>query len=437
MTKSTSKKTGGPTLILKPREILESQLAPVDLERFWEDQAIARADPFGAHIPQVPLGIHMGEWCVFDELGVQEDLWRQEGDEPYRIALNKAYNDRAEQIVGRRLLSEIPRDPTLEFPYVKRLHDVFEAQNSWHTGSWWLEQSARNEDELKALLDRVEERDIRKFILPENWYDEKARLTALGMRPPLYRHQRGPVTFAASIYGVENLLFLILDTPDLAIRLRDAILRVMLEIARVMDEEAGYTPETAPHGFAFSDDNSCLLNPEMYELFGYPILKAMFERYSPNPEDRRYQHSDSAMGHLLPILGRLDMTGVNFGPTLTVSQIREHLPRAVIEGQLAPFTFSRNRGRKNSRRVSPRLEPGARKARPALCHRWFDQSRLATDRHAPDHVHDTARGKIQLELAVCSGLVRVVRSWRLTPPLQTAFLFMSILLPHPAPRGTA
>jgi uroporphyrinogen decarboxylase len=80
----------------------------------------------------------------------------------------------------------------------------------------------------------------------------------------------------------------------------------------------------------------------MYELFGYPVLKGIFDRYSPNPEDRRYQHSDSPMAHLLPILGRLNMTGVNFGPTVMVSEIRAHLPIAVIEGQLAPFAYSRN-----------------------------------------------------------------------------------------------
>lgn len=48
------------------------------------------------------------------------------------------------------------------------------------------------------------------------------------------------------------------------------------------------------------------------------------------------------MGHLLPLLGTLHMTGVNFGPTVTVTEIREHLPRAVIYGALAPFTYSRN-----------------------------------------------------------------------------------------------
>lgn len=321
-------------------------LAPVDLERFWNDQAIAAKDPFGADVPQVPLGVLMNGECVYDELGIPEDYWRYDHDETWRLELNRAYNDRAERIVGRRLLSETPGGPTRHYPPVKRLHDVFEAENVWIDRSWWLMPAAHTEDELKSLLDRVEARldisTLRRFLLPENWDAEKERLMALGVRPPLYRSQRGPVTFATSIFGAENLIFLIHDNPDLAVRFRDAILNAMLGIARVLDEEAGFTPTTSPRGFYFLDDNCCLLAPDMYELFGYPILKGIFDVYSPAPNDRRGQHSDSAMGHLLPILGRLNLTTVNFGPTLTVSEIREHLPRAVIDGQLAPFTLSRN-----------------------------------------------------------------------------------------------
>jgi uroporphyrinogen decarboxylase len=317
-------------------------LAPVDLDRFWSDEDVARSDPFGAEIPQVPLGIRMSGECVFDELGIEEDAWRYMKDEAWRLELNRAYNDRSERIVGRRLLGETPGDPTLRYEGVGELHDVFEARNEWRSGSWWLMESAHNEAELEALLDRVEQRDIRATILPENWDEQKARLMPQGIKPRLYRDQRGPVTFAASVYGVERLIFLILDRPDLAARFRDAILSAMLEIGRILDEEAGYTPETAPPGFGFRDDNCYLLTPEMYEFFGYPILKGMFDRYSPKPEHWRYQHSDSAMGHLLPILGPLGFSGVNFGPTLTVSEIREHCPTAVIQGQLAPFTFSRN-----------------------------------------------------------------------------------------------
>ena len=48
------------------------------------------------------------------------------------------------------------------------------------------------------------------------------------------------------------------------------------------------------------------------------------------------------MGHLLPILGTLGLTEVNFGPTLSISEIRAHLPGAVIHGQLSPLAFQRN-----------------------------------------------------------------------------------------------
>jgi len=318
-------------------------LAPVDIEKFWIDQDAAAKDPFSKNIKQAPLGVFHSNEVVFDELGIPEDMWRLEKDEAWKLSLNKAYNDKAEKIVGRRLLNEKPSAPVSDrYPETKKLHDVFEAKNVWHEGSWWLQQSANTEDELKALLDRVENRDIRKFILPEGWNEAKAKLLCRGIKPGLYRGQRGPCTFATSVYGAENMIFLVLDNPDLARRFSNAILKTMLEIARVLDEEAGYTPETAPHGFGFADDNCCLFNPEMYELFGYPILKGIFERYSPNPGDNRYQHSDSSMAHLLPFFTKLNMTGVNFGPTLTVSEIRSHCPKAVIHGQLAPFTFSRN-----------------------------------------------------------------------------------------------
>ncbi|HUT32505.1 MAG TPA: uroporphyrinogen decarboxylase family protein [Planctomycetota bacterium] len=324
-------------------------LAPVDLERFWADQEAAAKNPFGKSIPQCPLGVLLSGECVYAELGIEEDFWRYDHDEDWRLGLNKAYNDKAEKIVDRRLLSEKRGDPTRRYPGIKGLHDVFEARNEWHAGSWWLRQCVRTDDDLKALLDRVEGRldnGLRGFLLPPNWDEERARLMALGVTPPLYRHQRGPVTFAMSIYGVESVIFLIADKPDLATRWSQLILRAMLDIARITDEEAGHTPATAPHGFSFADDNCCMLTPDMYELFAYPILKGVWARYSPNPGDGRYQHSDSAMAHILPVLAKLDLNGTNFGPTVTVSEIREHLPNAVIHGQLAPYTLMRNEGEK-------------------------------------------------------------------------------------------
>jgi uroporphyrinogen decarboxylase len=179
-------------------------------------------------------------------------------------------------------------------------------------------------------------------MLPGNWADEKRRLTALGVKLPLYRGQRGPCTFACSVYGVENLLFLHFDDAGLLRRFSDVLGRAILERARVLDEEAGFDAARAPHGWGWADDNCCLFNAEMYAQFAMPIHRAVFVRYAPEAGDRRYQHSDSDMAHLLPLLAELDLTGTNFGPTLSVREIRGHCPNAVIDGQMAPFTFSRN-----------------------------------------------------------------------------------------------
>jgi len=181
-------------------------------------------------------------------------------------------------------------------------------------------------------------------MLPENWAEEKERMRREHpeVHPPRFRGFRGPVTLAASLYHPEKLVFLVLDEPKLAERFRDTILRVALAMADVLDAEAGDAPGAVKGHFGFADDFCCLLTADMYESFGYPILKALFDRYAPDPKHSRYQHSDSAMGHLLPVLGRLNFTGVNFGPTVRFAKIREHMPNAVVDGTLAPFTFMRN-----------------------------------------------------------------------------------------------
>jgi uroporphyrinogen decarboxylase len=323
-------------------------LAPVDIQQFWEDQKVARADPFGKDIPQVPLGAICNWECIFEELGIEQDWWRfLYEDKQWALDISREYNDKAEKIVGRRLLSESIPDPNISWPKTKELHDIFEGENVWEggaTGSWWLKQAANTPEELSALLDRVEKRleNLRDFMLPENWESEKTRLLAAGRNVPRYRGQRGPCTFACSIYGPENLLLLFYDDPALFTRFSDVLGRAILARAKVLDDEAGFSAEDAPKGWSWADDNCCLFNPEMYEAFAMPIHRAVFGYYAPNPEHRRYQHSDSDMEHLLPLLAELDLKGTNFGPTLSVSVIREHCPNAVIDGQMAPFTYSRN-----------------------------------------------------------------------------------------------
>lgn len=313
----------------------------LDIEQFWKDDALAHRDNCFYAAPQAALGIRMSGECVYAELGEQGNPWVPE-ERARMLDLYRRYNDKAEQIVGRRLLDEHPLPTDAAFPQVKRVGEVFGGKYIIKNHTEWLEKCIFDTDGLKKAIDRAMTMDYRAFMLPDNWEAEKKRIyETYGLKPPTARWIRGPVTLACSLMGSEDLIFLILDEPELARDFSRAITHAILELARVMDEEAGVTPQTQP-GFGFADDSSCLLNPEMYELFGYPVLRDVFARYSPNPNDSRYQHSDSAMGHLLPILGRLDLTGVNFGPTVMAADIRKHLPHARIDGCIAPFTFMRN-----------------------------------------------------------------------------------------------
>jgi uroporphyrinogen decarboxylase len=315
----------------------------VDVEQFWKDDALAHQDNcFSKDAPQVALGIRMSGECVFAELGEAGDPWGHTPRER-RIELNKRYNDKAEKIVGKRLLPESFPMPDEVFPPFREIGEVFGGKYITNEHSTWLEGSCSTPQELEKVLDRVQKMNLREFIFPPNWESEKKRIfEQYGKKPDLWRHVRGPVTLTASIYGTENLIFLILDEPELAERFSKVISDVIFQYAAIFDQEAGYETGKAPSGFHFSDDNCCLLRPEMYELFGYPILKRIFEQWSPNPGDKRYQHSDSDMGHLLPVLGKLNLTGCNFGPTVLVDEIRKYIPRTRIDGCLSPLTFMNN-----------------------------------------------------------------------------------------------
>ena len=136
-------------------------LAPVDLERFWSDQRLARANPFGEDIPQAAFGAILNWECVFAELGIEQTWARYNRDVEWRLSLSKAYNDKSEVIVGRRLLSENRPDPKKPgYPSIKALHDVFDMENRWDdiSQAYWLQKGANNADELAELLDLVDRR---------------------------------------------------------------------------------------------------------------------------------------------------------------------------------------------------------------------------------------------------------------------------------------
>ena len=316
----------------------------LDIEKFWEDDKTAHDENcFSKNSKQVAMGVLMSDECVFAELGEEGQPWGIT-DPERRLDLNKRYNEKALKIVGRKLLSEAPPAPAdSRLPMLKQIGEIFGGRYVFDGQTVWLEGTMKDEFDLEKKLDEIDKADMRSIILPANWESEKKRVfEKYGRKPGVYNSIRGPITLAMSVFGTENLIYLLYDNPELAERFSDTIAKVVISYFDITCEEAGYTRENYPHGFSFFDDSCCMLNDELYDAFGYPILKKIFDHCAPNEGDVRFQHSDSDMEHLLPILARFNLTGCNFGPTVTIDKIRKYMKTTRIDGALAPFTFMNN-----------------------------------------------------------------------------------------------
>ena len=316
----------------------------IDTESFWEKDAISHGNNcFTYKAEQVAFGLRMSPNCIFCELNEEGTPWGN--TDPERMwDLIRRYNDKAEIVVGKRILQEtVPPPQDSKFPSINSISEIFGGKHINKNGVSWLMSDMKSPRDLELALDRIDSMNLREYIFPWNWEQEKRRIyEKYGLKPVGFFGIRGPVTLAMSLFGVENLIFLINDEPDLAARFRDTIIKLILFIWREMSREAGYSPGEEPRKFSFYDDNCAMLTAEMYEFFGYPILKKVFDICAPNDGDIRYQHSDSDMGHLLPVLSKLNFTGVNFGPNVLVQEIRKHMPKTRIDGQISPFTLMRN-----------------------------------------------------------------------------------------------
>jgi uroporphyrinogen decarboxylase len=205
-------------------------------------------------------------------------------------------------------------------------------------GTPWLERGIHNLDELRAKLGELEnlsDTQLRALIFSSGGVIEKSPPKADGTPRQRGAFSRGPATMATSVLGTTEFLYLLVDQPAEMHRFFDALADVIIRYQKIIAAEAG----VVVRGYALTDDNCALLSPELYEEFCLPVLRRVFAAFAPTANDRRYQHSDSSMEHLLPILTRLNFSAVNFGPTIPAQVIRHHMPRAEIQGQIAPFTL--------------------------------------------------------------------------------------------------
>ena len=298
----------------------------LDVQEFWAENAGCEA--FTTNKPRCALSFSPDDHWLFEFTHAPSTL-RYYQDKAYRDQLHREANQVTSTYVGRTFFEN---DTWVYSP--KRIENLFGSDFTYTEGSTpWLAHVTDDPAEFARVLDRAEATDVKEWALPDEYRREWEARRARGLEAPLLgTGSRGPATIMTSVLQPEIVFFWCYDHPQLMQRFRDILATKMIELNRALREFSGNTQS----GWWITDDNCTLFNRALYREYCVPVLEKVLDAMAPRGS-WRYQHSDSAMGHLLGYQRELGITSVNYGPEVDAAFIRESMPEAIINGHTPPF----------------------------------------------------------------------------------------------------
>ena len=298
----------------------------LDIRAFWEEND--RCGAWGTQKPRAPASFSPDDHWLFEFMGIPSTV-RYYEDKPYRDALHQEVNRLTQAYVGRTFFEE---DSWQFSP--NRIEYLFGCRRTvLEGGTPWLTAATDDPRVLAEILDRAETVDLRDWTFPHQFLAEWEERQRQGKAMPrLGGGSRGPATIMTLVLAPETALLWMLDEPALMRRFRDVLAAKMVELNHLLREFSG-NPQP---GWWITDDNCAPLGPRLYQEFCYPVLEKVLAAMAPG-NARRYQHSDTAMGHLLGLQYALGIRWVNYGPEVDVAVIRDKMPEAFIYGQMPPL----------------------------------------------------------------------------------------------------
>lgn len=296
----------------------------LDLPAFWEENARCEA-LLG---PRSPLLLSPDDHWLFEFMAVPSTL-RYFHDKAYRDNLHRQANQWLLKYVGKSFFDE---DTWETSP--RRIENLFGCEFTYTEGATpWLHPVTDDPAEFARILEQAEKVDIGAWAFPEPFLAEwEKRRSAHLPLPILGGGSRGPATIMTSVLPVETVFYWFHDHPALMRRFRDLLALKMVELNQTLRQFSGNTQP----GWWITDDNCALFNRRLYAEYCVPVLEQVLNALAPGDVDR-FQHSDSAMYHLLDFQRQLGIRRVNYGPTVDIAHIRQAMPDAVIQGQTPPF----------------------------------------------------------------------------------------------------
>jgi uroporphyrinogen decarboxylase len=216
----------------------------------------------------------------------------------------------------------------------RRIENLFGSEFTYREGSTpWLLPATADHDEFERVLDMAEKTKMRAWCFPQEFLREwDVRQRDGRDLPSLGTGSRGPATIMTTVLKPETAILWMIDRPALMLRFSEVLANKTVELNLILREFS----QNKCSDWWITDDNSALLNPELYDKYCMPVLEKVLAQLAPG-DSVRHQHSDSAMGHLLDRQASLGINSVNYGPEVDVALIRKRMPDATIFGHLPPL----------------------------------------------------------------------------------------------------
>lgn len=300
----------------------------LNLKEFWEENDFCLKN-FDKKT-RIPVTMGFDDHFLMELVGPYSTL-QYYNDYNFRLQIHKKANEILEREIGRKFYSE----DEIEAPHPVRFEVVMGAELKITEGATpWLESNVQTIDDVKRIIENAYKIDMEKRVLNEELlkrkkdYEEKT-----GKKVSWGGFTRGPATIGTSVIGTTNLCIFMMEEEEVIDEFYSIMGDKLVEYIRCVRNASG----NYENGIGLADDDSFLFSPALYRKFCAPVLKKLFAAFAPNENDRRFQHSDSNMAHIMPILNELGVNGTNFGPEIHPMKIREAMPKARINGQIPPF----------------------------------------------------------------------------------------------------
>lgn len=144
----------------------------------------------------------------------------------------------------------------------------------------------------------------------------------------------GPTTIASQIYGIENLIYLIIDDPD-------GFLELLRFTTQVAERFIGALLTTGVHAVLIHDPTASpdVVSKNMFASRIAPHLKLLIERIKEKHQALVWLQITGNTSSVLPLISDFDVDLVTIDSPVNLGYALQTLPNKVVVGNINPMLF--------------------------------------------------------------------------------------------------